>query len=280
MTGLIMTRILFAITLTALGLAAETAFAQEAHHAGAVTIQHAGTSYLGIGVVEITPERAKVLKLKEERGVEVAHVEENSPASKAGIKDGDVVLEYNGMPVQGYEQFVRLVRETPAGHQAKLAIWRNGSAQELTVTVGARKGIVFETPNGTVTMPAIPPIPPMPPMPTIEIPRFEMTWQSPMLGIEGESLGQQQQLADFFGVTDGVLVKSVIKNSAADKAGLKAGDVVVKVDGAKVGSTREITSQLRTGRSRKNVPVTVVREKKETSLTVNLDDNRGGPPAQ
>jgi serine protease Do len=273
-----MKRIFFAVTLTALGLAAATAFAQEAHHA--VTLQHAGTSYLGIGVVEITPERARALKLKEERGVEVAHVEENSPASKAGLKDGDVVLEYNGMPVQGMEQFTRMVRETPAGREAKLAIWRNGSAQELTVTVGARKGMVFDTPNGTVTMPAIPTIPPMPPMPPIDIPRFEMTWQSPMLGIDGESLGQYQQLAEFFGVTEGVLVKSVIKNSAADKAGLKAGDVIVKVDGAKVASTREITSQLRTGRSRKNLPVTVVREKKETSLTVNLDDNRGGPPAQ
>ena len=269
-------RTLYLVTLTALGLAAATAFAQDARHAGVVTIQHAGTSYLGIGVVEITPERAKALKLKDERGVEVAHVEENSPASKAGLKEGDVVLEYNGMPVQGMEQFVRLVRETPAGRQAKLAIWRNGSAQDVMITVGARKGMVIETPNGPLTLPAIPPIPPMPP---IEIPRFEMTWQSAMLGIEGESLGQHQQFAEFFGVTDGVLVKSVIRNSAADKAGLKAGDVIVKVDGAKVGSTREITSQLRSVRSRKNVPVTVVRDKKEMSFTVNLDDNRGGPGA-
>lgn len=271
-------RTLCLVTLTALGLAAFTAFAQEPRRAGAVIVQHAGTSYLGIGVFEITPEHAKALKLKDERGIEVAHVEENSPASKAGLKDGDVVLEYNGMPVQGMEQFVRMVRDTPAGHQAKLVIWRNGSEQEVMITVGARKGMVIETPNGPVTLPAIPPIPPMPP---IEIPRFEMTWQNGMLGIEGESLGQHQQLADFFGVTDGVLVKAVIKNSAAEKAGLKAGDVIVKVDGAKVGSTREITSQLRSVRSRKNVPVTVVRDKKEMSFTVNLDDNRSpGAPGE
>jgi len=263
-------RTLWLVIVTALGLAMATALAQEPHHAGVVTIQRSGTSYLGIGVVEITPERAKALKLKEERGVEVAHVEDNSPASKAGIKEGDVVLEYNGMPVQGYEQFVRMVRETPAGHQAKLAIWRNGAAQDLTVTVGARKGMVIETPDGPVTLPAIPQ---MPPMPQIEIPRFEMTWQNGMLGIEGESLGPHQQLANFFGVTDGVLVKAVIKDSAAEKAGLKAGDVIVRVDGDKVGSTREITSQLRSVRSRKNVPLAVVRDKKELSLNVNLDDS-------
>ncbi len=273
-------RTLSLVILTALGLVVSTTFAQEPHHTGVIAIQHSGTSYLGIGVVEISPDRAKALKLKEERGVEVAHVEENSPAAKAGLKEGDVVLEYNGMPVQGYEQFGRLVRETPAGHQAKLVIWRNGSAQDMMVTVGARKAMVIETPEGPVTMPTIPPVPPMPPMPTIEIPRFEMTWQSPMLGIEGESLGQQQQLAEYFGVTDGVLVKAVIKGSAAEKGGLKAGDVIVKVDGAKVGSTREITSQLRSVRSRKSVPVTVVRDKKELAFAVNLDDNRGGPPAQ
>jgi serine protease Do len=268
-------RTLCLVILTSLGLVAATAFAQEAHHTG-VVIQRAGTSYLGIGVVEIAPDRAKALKLKEERGVEVAHVEENSPASKAGIKEGDVVLEYNGMPVQGYEQFVRMVRETPAGHQAKLVIWRNGSAQDLVATVGARKNMVIDTPNGPV---ALPDIPPMPPMPPIDMPRFEMTWQSPMLGIDGESLSQHPQLAEFFGVTDGVLIKTVIKNSAADKAGLKAGDVIVKVDGAKVGSTREITSELRSVRARKSVPVTVVREKKEMPFTVNVDDNRGGPSA-
>jgi serine protease Do len=271
-----MKRAFWTILLTALGLAAATAFAQETHHAGVVTIQHAGTSYLGIGVWDIPPERAKALKLKEERGIEVAHVEENSPAAKAGLKEGDVVLEYNGTAVQGMEQFVRLVKETPAGHQVKLAIWRNGAAQDVMVTVGARKNTVIETPNGPVTMPDIPPMPSMPP---IEIPRFEMTWQSAMLGIEGESLGQHQQFAAFFGVTDGVLVKTVIKNSAAEKAGLKAGDVIVKVDGANVGSTREITSQLRSVRSRKNVAVTAVRDKKEMSFTVNLDDNRGNPGA-
>lgn len=266
------------VALTALGLAATTVFAQEPHHAGVVTVQRAGTSYLGIGIADITPERAKALKLKEERGIEVGHVDENSPAAKAGLKEGDVILEFNGTAVEGMDQFVRMVHETPAGRQVKLAIWRNGAQQDVTVTVGARKSTVIETPDGPVAIPAIPAIPSIPPMPPIEIPRFEMTWQNPMLGIEGESLGNHQQFAAFFGVTDGVLVKNVIKNSPAEKAGLKAGDVIIKVDNAKVGSTREITSQLRSMRSRKNVPVTVVRDKKEVTFNVNLDENSGNYP--
>src|SRR5579862_7684094 len=73
-------------------------------------------SYLGIGVVDVTDERAKALGLKEPQGVEVTSVMEEAPAFKAGIRQGDVILEFNGQHVEGGEQFVRLVRETPPGH--------------------------------------------------------------------------------------------------------------------------------------------------------------------
>jgi len=259
--------------ILAIGLASVPAFAQP-RPAGVVTIQRNGTSYLGIGVLDVTPDRAKALNMKEDRGAEVAKVDEDSPAAKAGMKDGDVVLEYNGTPVEGVDQFQRLVRETPVGRQAKLVIWRNGSTQTVMITVGARKNMVIETPQGEWTLPAMPPVPGAPPAPPFEIPRMQMTYQNGMLGIEGESLGMQSQFAEFFGVKDGVLVKSVIKNSPAEKAGMRAGDVVTKVDGGKVDNTREITSQLRAARSRNSVPVTVVRDKKEMTLTVNLETNR------
>ena len=70
----------------------------------------------------MTSERAKELHLKEERGVEVRCVDADSPAAKAGLKEGDVVLEYNGQRVEGGEQFMRLVRETPPG-RAKVGLW-------------------------------------------------------------------------------------------------------------------------------------------------------------
>jgi serine protease Do len=224
-------------------------------------VQTAGTSYLGIGVVEVTPDRVKTLNLKEVRGVEVSRLEDG-PAAKAGVKEGDVVLEYNGSPVEGVEQFVRMVRETPAGRSVKLAVWRNGAAQTLMVTVGERQGTVLGTPGGPIRIPEMPPI---------EIPRFEWSWQNSMIGIEGESLGAARQLAEFFGVRDGVLVRQVLRNTPAEKAGLKAGDVITKVDGAAVGSTREITAQLRPSRSNRTVTLTVVREKREMPITVTLD---------
>jgi serine protease Do len=234
-----------------------------------VIVQRSGTSYLGLGALEVSPERAKALNLKEERGVEVAHVEADSPAAKAGVKEGDVVLEYNGERVEGVDQFIRLVHETPPGRDVKMSVWRNGKAENLTLTVGSRRGTVIETPGGPVTIPPIPPIPP------IDIPRFEMSYQSPLIGIEGESLAPDGQLADFFGVKDGVLVKSVVRNSAAEKAGLKAGDVIVKVDDSKVTSPREITSVLRSNRNKNSFTLTVVRNKKEMPVTVTLPDRNG-----
>jgi len=238
---------------------------------GAYTVQRSG-SYMGIGVVDITAERAKTLNLKEERGVEVTSVVDDGPAAKAGIKEGDVVLDYNGQAVQGTTQFQRLVSETPAGRQVKVGIWRNGATQTLTATVAERKGTVIMSDDGNSWLNV--PMPPMPPMPSIniDVPHFNMVYGSPMLGIEGESLESEEQLADFFGVKEGVLVKSVRRNSAAEKAGLKAGDVIVKVDDMKVGNSSEITKTLRSLRSKRTFTVLVVRNKKEMPLTVTLED--------
>jgi serine protease Do len=233
-----------------------------------VTVQVGGSSYLGIGVADITADRAKSLNLKEVRGAEVTNVAEDSPAAKAGIKEADVVLEYEGAAVEGIEQLTRLVRETPVGRQVKISVWRSGAAQTLTATIEARKGTVIRSDGFSMGMP-------FSGMPQIEIPRIQMTWQNPVLGIEGESLRSQEQLAEFFGVKDGVLVKLVRKNSAAEKAGIKAGDVVVKVDDTTVSTSQEITRALRALGSKKNFTVTVVRNKKEIPLPVTMEAQGG-----
>jgi serine protease Do len=232
------------------------------------TIQN-NTSYLGIGVKDIDADRAKALNMKEVRGAEVTSVQEDSPAAKAGIKEGDVVLEFNGQHVEGGEQLTRFVRETPVGRTAKIGVWRGGGMQHLTATVEARKGFQFD--GGTWVMPEIR----VPEIPQIEVPRFQMTYQNPALGIVGEPLAQDDQLAEFFGVKDGVLVRSVRKNSAAEKAGIKAGDVITKIDEQTVSSPREITRALQNARAKKTVTVVLMRNKKETPVTVTIESTTG-----
>jgi serine protease Do len=237
--------------------------------------------WLGIGVKDITDtESAKKFNLKEARGVEITQVDENSPAAKAGIKEGDVILEYNGQPVEGGEQLSRLVRETPIGRQVKLGVWRGGAMQTLSATIEPNRNQRQVIINGAPF--AMGEMPPIPDMRNFRIPEIEnlpgivTTYSSPMIGIVGEPLANEDQFAQFLGVKDGVLVKQVQKNSAAEKAGLKAGDVIVKVDDAHVSSSRDITRALREAKGKKSVTLTIVRDKKEMPVTVNVETTPAG----
>jgi serine protease Do len=100
-----------------------------------------------------------------------------------------------------------------------------------------------------------------------------MMGESPRIGIEGETL--EGQLAEFFGVKEGVLVRSVMANSPAAKAGLRAGDVIVKVGGTPVSNTREISGVMRA--MHKTAAFTVVRNHKEITLNIVIAEER--PPA-
>ena len=231
------------------------------------TVERMADSFLGVGVAEIDSERAKELKLKEERGVEVKRVEDESPAAKAGVKVGDVVLDYNGQRVEGAEQFVRLVRETPVGRQVKLLISRNGATQTVTATVGSRPAFISRDIDEAIAR-----------LKTFQpfqgsIPRPMISLQSRAMGVESESLSSQ--LAQFFGVTEGALVRSVVSGSAAEKAGIKAGDVITKVGDRKVSGPSDVSSAVRSSTGA-TVPVTLVRNQKEMTVNVALGERPVG----
>ena len=223
-----------------------------------------GGTYLGVNLCEIASDRARELKLKEAYGVEITRVEDGSPAEKAGLKSGDVVLEYNGQRVEGMEQFGRLVHETPPAREVKLLISRNGVTQTVAATVQTRKlkNLATVMPNFEMNMPE---------MHLPDMPQIFTTWRSPVLGVEAESLGSQ--LAAYFGVKDGVLVRSVAKDTAAEKAGIKAGDVITKVDGSTVTTSNELVSAIHSASSKKSFPVELMRDRHETSLTVTIEDH-------
>jgi serine protease Do len=263
------------------------------HAHSANNVQAVETPYLGVGGQDITADRAKALKLKEERGVEVTWVDPDGAAAKAGLKEGDVVTDYNSQKLEGWEHLKRLVRETPIRREVKIGVVRNGAAQTLTATVGAHKEFQIDMGGGTVIAPTwpmgpmgptgpTPPAPSMPPMvtiPQIDLPQFRTLMGTASLGIIGEALGQESQLAEYFGVKEGVLVRSVNKDSAAEKGGMKAGDVIVKVEDTAISTPQEISGALRAARGKTSVTVTVVRNKKEMTLTVAPDANgfyRGG----
>jgi serine protease Do len=242
-----------------------------AHSATLRGIENRG--YLGVGVEELTDDRVKALNLKDDQGLEVKHIDENSPAAKAGLRENDVLLEVNAKGIEGIEQFQTLIGEMSPGTKVNLTIWRNGAKQTLSATLDARRVNLFlfggpDFPNA-----------PMPPMPAIPFnggnPFPTIPGNSPIVGFEGEALNPQ--LAAFFGVKDGVLVRSVNAKTPADRAGLKAGDVVVKVNGTPVTTPREITGLVRASR-KKEISFTVIRNKREISLNVEVAEDRPAPP--
>jgi serine protease Do len=228
--------------------------------------------WLGVGLGEITPERAKALKLSDQSGVEVTHVDENSPASKAGLKENDAILEVNGQKVDDAEDFARMIGESAPGSKVTLGIWRGGAKQNISATLEARpvQFFSFNGPNGMV-------MPTPPEFRSFEFPDGPfsvLTGQSPRVGFEGETL--TPQLAEYFGVKEGVLVRTVTAKTPAEKAGLKAGDVITKVGGTPVSSPREISGLIRA--TRKTAAFTVVRNHKEITLNVEIAERRVAEP--
>ena len=230
-------------------------------------------SYLGIGVEDLDAERARSLKLKDDHGAYVTSVMPNTPASKAGLQQGDIILEFNGRHPDGKDNLIQMVRDTAAGKTVKIAVWRNGAMLNLSATIEAHK--VMESDDGSfgVTMPPMPPMPSMN-IPAIDLPRMITVMQNSALGMEGESLAQEPQLAEYFGVKDGVLVKAVSRNSAAERAGMKAGDVVVKIGETHIAAWRDVAGAMRWAQPGRQLSVMVVRNKKEIPLSLTIEDAR------
>ena len=264
---------LLAAVLPALVMALPLAAQSPAPHEGYSPLVLAlsggpGTSFLGVNICEVDAERAKALKLPDERGVEITRVESDSPAEKAGLKVGDVVLEYNGERVEGMEQFGRMVRETPAGRKVTMQISRGGALQSLTAVIASHRFL-------SGGFPAIQPLE-MPEIVMPDIPEGFSGWRSGMLGVETESLNPQ--LAGFFGVKQGVLVRNVVSGSAAEKAGIKAGDVITKADDKEVTTPGQVSAAVRAARKKHSLTLRLMRNHREMNVTATLEEDHSGWP--
>ena len=185
-------------------------------------------------------------------GVRVDSVDPESPAEKAGLKTGDVVVEYDGERVRSARQFTRLVQETPEGRQVPLAVLRDGKRQALTATPEARAfswemnidgdRIRRDVERGLREF-------------RMDMPPMRFRWDHDFddllapssrrrLGISVDSMGNQ--LSQYFGASEGgALITSVEPGSAAEKAGLKAGDVITSINGERVRDAEQVLDTMR-----------------------------------
>jgi len=229
-------------------------------------------SYLGVDITDITTDRLGALKLKEEKGVEVTMVDQDAPAGKAGIKEHDVILSMNGASIDSGAQLRRMIHETPAGRVVSFDLSRDGQPVTVKVQLGDRHKEFSMSHNNNefhFEMPKIPVIPDIDIGP-INVVVMTNTGRS---GLMVENI--TPQLGEFFGVKNGngVLIRSVEKGSRAEKAGFRAGDVIVKVNDQPVHDTGDFSHAVRS-RSKSSISVSVMRDKKEQNLNLALPDRK------
>src|SRR5580692_4784152 len=234
------------------------------------------SSCLGVDIADITADRLGTLKLKEEEGVEVTMVDQDAPAGKAGIKEHDVILSMNGTAIESKPQLQRMIHETPAGRVVTLGLSRDGQPLTIKVQLGdKRTEFAMMGPKDKDMKNFHFEMPPMPNMPDMDVPNIGVVYvhSSMRSGVMVENL--TPQLGEFFGAKNGsgVLVRSVEKGSRADKAGLRAGDVITRVGDQPVHDTSDFTHVLHS-HSAGSVSVGVIRDKKEQTLTITLPERR------
>ena len=256
---------------------------------------HASQGYLGVELRDVGDDELAALKLKEARGAEVVNLDHDGPACKAGMQVHDVILQMNGQVIDGEDHLRRLLRETPAGRTVSFVISRDGSTQTLTMTMADRKTVALQAWEQHYTVPDPGPRPSAAVYGASAGSGFMSSGASnaatqprghrdflgtPMVILSSSFTGAQlevmgPQLAQFFGAESGagLLVRSVAGNSPAELAGMKAGDVVVRINSIPVSGGTDWTKTVHENKGRP-VPVVVIRDKHEQTLTLTPDGKK------
>jgi serine protease Do len=214
-------------------------------------------SRIGVSIRDLQDADLKAVK-GVTAGVMVEEVSTDSPAEKAGIRKGDVIVEFDGERVRSARQLTRLVQETPASRSVPTTVVREGQRSSLTVT--PTDGKAFSR-FGDWPLPPKPPTPPPPPA----VFRFDgLIGRTGALGVTIDALSPQ--LADYFGTKQGVLVTSVSDNSAGAKAGIKAGDVITSLNGSPVDDPADVRRHIQSARDGDEFTLEVMRERKPLTL--------------
>ncbi len=256
---------------------------------GAGESHRTSPGYIGIEMRDVSEDQLGELKLKDARGAEITNLDHDGPACKAGMRMHDVIVQMNGQVIEGEDQLRKMLRETPVGRTVSFVVSRDGQTQTMTMTTADRRTVGLQAweqhysvpapgPSGVVRgnsfLDSSKPVNATPQKEHKDLLGTEtIVLSSSFTGAKLEVMGRQ--LAEFFGATEGagLLVRSVDDNSPADEAGLKAGDVVVKINSISVANGTDWTKTVHDNKG-KPVPVVVLRDKHEQTLTLTPDGKK------
>nr|WP_321986912.1 DegQ family serine endoprotease [uncultured Lichenicoccus sp.] len=199
---------------------------------------HAKRGWIGVHIQDVTQDIADSLGLKSAHGALIAGIEPKGPADKAGLRSGDVILQFDGKDVDG-RSLPRHVAETPVGDVGQFSIWRDGHRQPLSIPIG-------EFPEQVVQAAAKP----------TPKPQAATSMTLPSLGMKvapiTPTLRQKYQLSDG---QKGVVITDVSQDGVAADRGLRPGDVVVEVQQTDVATPAALQEQIDKARRAKRSSV-------------------------
>lgn len=213
--------------------------------------------WLGVSIQTVNEDLKDDWDLRKDQGVLVTHVIENSPADEAGIKRGDVIIEYEGRKVKYADELREYVLKTPPGETAKIKVDRDGKSKNFDVEIERRRSnIVAQNWCNYDRM-------------------FGFTSgrdESGFLGVDMYDM--TDGLREYFKLKDdeGVLVVNVVEDSPAEKAGFKSGDVITKVGKRSIEDSADLRKAISRSEPDEEVKIEYVRNKKRSSVKVKIGD--------
>jgi serine protease Do len=232
--------------------------------------------YLGVWVDDVDNDKAQNLKLKEVRGAVITLIDHDAPAGLIGLRVNDVVLQLNGQNVEGAEQLRRMLKEIPPGRKVSLEFSRDGNVQTTSVELVDRRVMEHDVWNklgneGDVFAAQSPGMGVLAGGGDASLPgMFHMPLWGSTLNVGAMVEPLTGQMAEYLGVPNGLMVKTVAPKSEAGHAGLKARDVIIKVGLDAITTMSDWDRALRQNQG-KPVQVTILREGRQQTLTLQVD---------
>jgi serine protease Do len=175
--------------------------------------------WLGVQIQRVTPALAKTFKIEDAKGALVGQVFENSPASKAKLERGDVITKFNGKPIEDYDDLPRIVASTPPGSAVEVEIQRDGKVRKLKATLEKMQEEEIQPASDEAS---------------------DMDWGFEVQAINDEIAAR----LGLSGKAKGVVVSAVDPDSAAARAGLRPGDVIVEANRVEIGTPMQLKDAL------------------------------------
>lgn len=231
--------------------------------------------WLGVSLQRLTSELREAADISSDVGVLVTDVVEDSPAEKAGLEVGDVILKYDGKEVTSPRRLSKLVRKTAPDTKVKVDIARDGKKKTLTAKIGeldpeeaytikmfgdtGEKELFLDFDDD---------------LSLLGLPHIRRSWLCSDLWLGVHTVELTEQLAEYFDIKDGrgVLISEVVAESPAEKAGLKAGDIIIKANGERIEDTPDLHEVIGDHEEEEEIELVVLRKGKEKKLKATLEE--------